>query len=367
MALTINGERVREARLFRGLTKGQLSEKVNISKQSISRYESNRSNISLKTLMSLVGELQFPTNFFTEKAKLNYLDEGNFYRSWFGISQTQNGVYDTYKHAAVILRHYFEQYIDFPQLSSTDLSDSTPEDSAAQLRNLWGIGGAPIDNMVALLESHGIIVVNIPNATETIDGYATLDGIQYYVVITSLNDYYQSQLNLARALGRYVLFNGAIGDSAQEHREMVKMADRFAYALLLPGYELANIDLTDLTSYIAIKDRWGLLPIYTLKYARGVGMINDNQYRRLFDKLNQYQTIVDSKQGILPTALHDAFDLMRKHLGLPAPKMAQQIMAEYGCSYPNEIWANALGVPLNMFTGKIVQVSFNNHKLGKEI
>lgn len=53
MSLKINGSRVREARLFKGFTITELSKKIGVSKQMLSKYEHNKSNISIETLQKL--------------------------------------------------------------------------------------------------------------------------------------------------------------------------------------------------------------------------------------------------------------------------------------------------------------------------
>ena len=60
MAIIFNGERLREARYFRQLSITQLADRIDVSKQMISKYEKNLSNPSAEVLQKIVFELGFP-------------------------------------------------------------------------------------------------------------------------------------------------------------------------------------------------------------------------------------------------------------------------------------------------------------------
>lgn len=55
MSLKINGDRIREARLFKGLTITDFSKKIGVSKQMLSKYEHNSSSINIETLQRIVS------------------------------------------------------------------------------------------------------------------------------------------------------------------------------------------------------------------------------------------------------------------------------------------------------------------------
>ena len=65
MSLQINGDRIREARVFRGLTITKLAEELGISKQMLSKCEHNKANLSMENFRKLIEILDFPMDFFT--------------------------------------------------------------------------------------------------------------------------------------------------------------------------------------------------------------------------------------------------------------------------------------------------------------
>lgn len=364
MAMKINGQRLREARAFRGLTITQLAEKVGVSKQMISRYEHDRSNISLETFMKIIKELHFPMNFFTGEVKFVYTNEGTFYRSRLTSTQIEKKPSETYKQAAAILRDYFEQYIDFPMLDLIDEVDS-PEEAAYKLRNLWQLGSLPIDNMVEVLESHGITVVNTNMEAKKVDavgGYAKINRNRYYVVINNFTEgsYYRTQFSLAHELGHYIYHANPDSDNIAEYREMEKEADRFASSFLLPHdafmETLKSIDVMDLNAYVPLKEQWNVSIAAMLLRARKLRVIDDNQYQRLQKSISYHRWRKhepgDDKKPAMPTMLHDSFRLMQQHMNITASELSQKIAEEYGYDYPKELLACLLGIDISEFNEK---------------
>lgn len=135
MSVNINGKRIRKARIFNRMTITELAEKIGVTKQMISKYEHNQSNISLGTLQKVIRILEFPVNFFLEDDKFVYENKGTFYRSRLTSTQAEKQPSETYKKAAAILRDYLESYIDFPKLDNESLNYTSPEDAAIKLRN----------------------------------------------------------------------------------------------------------------------------------------------------------------------------------------------------------------------------------------
>ena len=172
MSLKINGKRIREARIFNKMTMTELAENIGVTKQMISKYEHNQSNISLESLQKIIRTLNFPMNFFLETDRVIYENKGTFYRSRLTSTQAEKQPSETYKKLAAMLRDYFEDYIDFPELDMLDndcLDNILPEQAAVELRNKWGLGSGPINSMVELMERHGIVVVNINLGSDKVD------------------------------------------------------------------------------------------------------------------------------------------------------------------------------------------------------
>ena len=62
-----NGKRLKNARLFRGLTLTELAENTGISKQSLSLYENEKNTPEHERVRALATSLNFPYDFFFQK------------------------------------------------------------------------------------------------------------------------------------------------------------------------------------------------------------------------------------------------------------------------------------------------------------
>ena len=59
-----NGDRLRKARIYNGLTLTELAEKTEISKQSISLYENGKNVPDYQRVRAISQVLDFPTGYF---------------------------------------------------------------------------------------------------------------------------------------------------------------------------------------------------------------------------------------------------------------------------------------------------------------
>ena len=59
-----NGQRLKEARMYRGMTLEELKEKIGVSKQMISKYEQNISAPTPEILFSFFASIEIPKEFF---------------------------------------------------------------------------------------------------------------------------------------------------------------------------------------------------------------------------------------------------------------------------------------------------------------
>ena len=64
------GERLRSARMYRGLTLTELAKRTEISKQSISLYENDNNTPDYMKVRLLASELNFPYDYFFQKVML---------------------------------------------------------------------------------------------------------------------------------------------------------------------------------------------------------------------------------------------------------------------------------------------------------
>ena len=153
MTKQFNGERLKKARIYRGLTVAELADQVGCQRQTLSMYEISKSQPTEKEVVQrLARALDFPYKFFYEKTES--CSAGTTY---FRSLLTTNKRYRNEQIAKIdFLSQVFlmlQDYVAFPSFQELDLPDQiTPEEAANALREAWNLGDGPIDNIVSIVE-----------------------------------------------------------------------------------------------------------------------------------------------------------------------------------------------------------------------
>lgn len=374
MALRINGTRLKEARLFNHLTMSSLADQVGVSKQAISKYEHNKIEISSNVFQKLVQVLKFPLYFFTDVEKVPYQDDGTFYRSRLTATQSEKQPSKTYKKAAACLRDYFENYIDFPTLDTNIELDGSPENAANELRELWQLDDRPINDIVDLMERHGLIIVNVDFNSNKIDarsGYVEIGEKQYYIVLVNAENtnFFRDQFTLAHELGHYAmhakLYHPQEDLLGQDYRNIENEANKFASAFLMPK-DSFTADLTrdgfiNLDTFIDLKSKWNVSIAAMVHRAHDLELIDDREYVKLQKQISyrgwRTKEIMDDEKIMSePKALNQAFELLEEHQVVHPKDLNDKLREMYGIVFPNEILSQILGIDLDKFRSSIVHL-----------
>ena len=380
MALRINGTRLKEARLFNHLTMSSLADQVGVSKQAISKYEHNKIEISSNVFQKLVQVLNFPLYFFTDVEKVPYQDDGTFYRSRLTATQSEKQPSKTYKKAAAYLRDYFENYIDFPTLDTNIELHGSPENAANELRELWQLDDRPINDIVDLMERHGLIIVNVDFNSNKIDarsGYVEIGEKQYYIVLVNAENtnFFREQFTLAHELGHYAmhakLYHPQEDLLGQDYRNIENEANKFASAFLMPK-DSFTADLTrdgfiNLDTFIDLKSKWNVSIAAMVHRAHDLELIDDREYVKLQKQISYRgwctkEIMDDEKIMSEPKALNQAFELLEEHQVVHPKDLNDKLREMYGIVFPNEILSQILGIDLDKFRSSIVRLKTSEIK-----
>ena len=77
-----NGNRLKLARQYRGLTVEELSQKIEVSKQTISQYETGKiENVPFDRIAALSATLGFPYQYFIQDGDLSVKTGTTYFRS----------------------------------------------------------------------------------------------------------------------------------------------------------------------------------------------------------------------------------------------------------------------------------------------
>ena len=205
----INKDRIKLARQYRGMSIKELAEKIKLSKQAISNYESGKRVPSIKELTSISIALGFPYRYFIEKNEISVNYNTTFFRSYLTAQKK-------YKEKQIIrlshIRNFYSvlsNHINYPSLNLPTFDvKPTPTLAAKKLREFWGLGNAPINNLLRTVERNGILVSFFDSSSDTnkIDAFTNyLNGIWIIGLSKNTNSVSRLNFSIAHELGHILL------------------------------------------------------------------------------------------------------------------------------------------------------------------
>ncbi|WP_099305908.1 helix-turn-helix domain-containing protein [Bacillus sp. Marseille-P3800] len=358
---SFNGERLKEARIFRGVTLVELSEKIGITKQMISKYENAKAIPSFEILTKIIMYLNFPKEFFYEEDKVTVKIGNTYFRSLFTTSKREQQRQQYPLKVITSVKAVLDEYVDFPQLNLPELVKDNKEmdrdiieKSANDLREFWGLNlDEPIHNMVQLLEKNGFIVSAFNIESTDIDAFCRkqfVNGKDSYTISLAGNRFaVRRRFNAGHELGHVILHESFIDleeISKEQHKRIEQEAHSFSSAFLLPKDAFIK-DIgthpTDLQNYIYYKRKWKVSISAMVIRAYNLGLINNTQYQTLQRKINSngWKKIepLDKELGAeVPNVINQAINLLIDNQILTGEELVKEISSFSGLSiYPEEI------------------------------
>lgn len=259
--------RLRDARKFLRLSQEELGERIGVTRQAISQFERGDRSPDAETFAAIVDALEQPRGFFTtEDAPVFGAYSTRFYRKFGSDTVRRREACDTYAGWFVQVAKAFDEKINYPnveipQYDIAEFGEDGIDEIAQRVRADWGLGLGPISNVLALLESHGIIACRYEMAGEKVEAFSFWNGSRPFIFMASEKKAgVRSRFDLAHELGHLVMHRHI--DSAEIEdkaflKEIERQADRFSGALLLPARSFPNEVFTPkLDAFIDLKRRW---------------------------------------------------------------------------------------------------------------
>ncbi len=355
-----NGKRLKNARLFRGLTLTQLAENTGISKQSLSLYENEKNTPEHERVRALATSLNFPYDFFFQKDAWETVTDVTYFRSLASATKMDRTAQSIKLEYVAKIYEVLLNYIDFPALNLPEVSfdgsddefdDKGIEDTQEQIesiaqrvRELWCVGDVPIKNLQFLLEKNGIIVTGFDTKEDKIDAFSqrTIVGngdIYFIAVALGQRPEGRIRFDMAHELGHILLHPWSENlelITKEEFKAREKQANMFASALLLPKSSFGK-DVqaypTDLKYYRFLKKKWKV-SIQAMAYRTNqLGIITDNQFQYMMRQIskNGWRT---KEPGDVPYSLNEnifqgAIDLLIEEKILN-PASIMRTLKQYG-------------------------------------
>jgi Zn-dependent peptidase ImmA (M78 family)/transcriptional regulator with XRE-family HTH domain len=289
-------ERLRQARLFRGLTLDEAAKVLEVSSQAISQYERGIIVPKVATIEKYTEQFDFPYIFFLKELNRPESTSQVFFRSYTSASKTaQKKVMVSYEWLWEIYA-FMSNYIDFPELNIPsqeeihyvsaktvdDIDCLKIEEIAIKLRSFWNVGTGPINNLTSLLERNGVIVVKKEFKDLKTDGFSQWkDGRPFIFVSADKDSAVRIRYDLAHEVGHIILHSGISEDDLNDTKRFTvieKEAHYFAGAFLLPADIFGDeVFSSSVLSFIPLKRRWKVSIAAMVKRCDNLKLFSDTQ------------------------------------------------------------------------------------------
>lgn len=293
--LEINPSQITFARVRRRFTKAQLAKELNVTSRSIQNYETGTSTPDPELIAKIAKLLNFPQQFFYIEEKMPVIAEhGASFRSLSKMTDAMKNCALSAGAIAFKINEWIEERFNLPIADLPDLRDLSPEDAAAALRRMWGLGNAPIPNMIHLLESKGIRVFSLAEEAREVDAFCTWYNCKPFIFLNTMKSAERSRFDAAHELGHLVRDLYSMQHVKARDLEMEKEADAFASAFLMPKESVVvNRPPAFTINYLMkLKHYWGVsLAALAYRY-NSLSQISEWNYRTLCIEMakNGYRT-----------------------------------------------------------------------------
>lgn len=361
--MIFNGKRLKRARYYNGLSVDDLASKIGVKKQSISQFETGKSNPSTETLWAICRELHFPINYFFQSDDIfgKEIAGTTYFRSMFSTSKKYRQEQVVKMEHVVAIYAFLSKYIIFPKINLPQVDeDTSPQDAARLLRHHWNLGNEPIYDLIQIMEKNGIITTSFTTTSDSIDAFSHKYGDLFIVVLSQNKDVAaRTYFDAAHELGHILLhnwFDDIEELSREEFRKREKEANLFAASFLCPEdsfrHDFASLRGNSLDTYAMLKSKWHMSIEALLYHANQLGVITPAQYQysyRILHKKGWYRNEpYDEKISLRPPSLfRSAIELLLKENIFSTTSLMQNL-ENAGCAMEYGQVEKLLGLPEGM-------------------
>lgn len=321
------GMRLQNMRCRRGMTKKALAEISEIDPRYIARFEEGKGFPTDSQIMAMANALDADPEYFALEWEGGVGENDLFFRApskmlarnrYAAIAMAQQGVelYDWIECKYQLPVSRVPDYTEY-----TPSSVCKPELTANLLREHWGLGVAPIPNMVTLMESKGIAVLSTPNEHGRdleFDAFSFKSERRSFVFLNTAKTVERARFDAAHELGHLVLGHDSISDqkSGDVSKRLEADANQFASAFLMPRESLlAHFRRNPpLAAVKELKRYWGVSALSLCHRLHQIGMLTDWLYHSAMVSLSKEGYRTGEPDSDLNMERSKIFDLLVQDL-----------------------------------------------------
>lgn len=367
-----NGERLKIARIYRGMAVAELAEKLDLQRQTVSMYENNKlRNPEIPTIIKMSNVLGFPKKFFMERDNIDIKVGSTYFRALLTTNKRYRNQQEIKVDFIAKIFKYLNEYIEFPETNLPNESFNNPEEAAENLRRLWNLGEKPIDNIVYLVEQHGILVNEFDSDTNDIDAFSQLiniDGIDKYIIGYSKNKSTASRVHfdIAHELGHILLHEWSEDIETltkDEFKEREAEANAFASAFLLPKNAFVSdvgVYADNIAFYIELKKKWKVSISAMIRRSYNLRLIDNMTYSQLMRNMQKrgikkHEPLDDELTTSKPSLLRTAVQMLLRDKVLTAEEFLYELSSQYNFTLESREIEKLLDLPKDTLRIEIKQ------------
>ena len=324
-----NPSRLEFARMRRGWTKARLAKELGLQVRSIQGYESGEYAPEPERLKIISNLLRFPPPFFAGDDLPSIEPDTASFRAMSKMSATLRNTALGTGVTAFLVNDWIEERFRLPNADLPDLSDLSPEDAAASLRRMWGLGEAPIGNLIHLLEARGVRIYSLAIEAREVDAFSVWHRGQPFVFLNTFKSAEHSRFDAAHELAHLVRDRHSMLHGHAHSPDMERDANAFASAFLMPRASVVaqRLGTVTLGKLIELKRVWGV-SLAALAYRMNqLGLFSEWAYRNVCIQIAKsgYRTSEPSPmRAEVSQLLRKVFDFLRAE-GITRSVMARQL------------------------------------------
>lgn len=318
------------AREAKSLTQSQLADLIGVTQSKISKLEAGLLQPTSHDLRALAQVLDRPENFFSWPDQVyGFGSHELFHRK---RQKAKVKALNTVHAEMNIRRMQLSRLLRAAEVEVEGITPIDPDEYdgdieriARLIRGSWLVPPGPIQDVVQLVESRGVIVIPHDFGTRHIDAVSQwVPGLPPIIFINAALQPDRLRYTICHELGHLLLHRTIEADAERE-------ADRFASEFLMPATDILH-DLYDLTvaKLASLKQYWKVSMAALLKRASDLGTITSRHARTLWMRMGSLgyrkQEPVDLSNET-PAVFKSLIQFHREHLDY-SPSELRILMGE---------------------------------------
>jgi len=283
----IYGSRIEQARKLEGLTQKKLASIVGVHQSAIAQYEKELCAPSEGTLKDISLATGFQPLFFKQPCSITLPKGSLSYRALRSVPAKEED--NAYQYAKLLYEHVdkMAKNIALPSVNLSTLKEK-PIKAAQLTRVALGLSpDMPINNLINILETNGVLVLSLPILLQKLDAFSTwieLCGKRPLIVTSLGKPGDRLRFSLTHELGHLVMHH----PPRNSVKIMEKEASDFASEFLMPAQVMVNefVKPISLFSIAKLKPKWGVSMQALIYRARTLKIISERQATYLFTQMS---------------------------------------------------------------------------------